>query len=263
MSHKQRRNMESINEMIRVLESNLRVIGLIEYGSSVRGDTTEAGDYDLFVVLDERPFGVESLHFYVSRVPVDLNLITVSELKELEESDSFRIIALQNGTVLYDSNGLVRELLEKVRRMGRTPPVLSDHSIAMMRHGHRHVFDKIENRYRSMPTFCRFLLGVNIYWLVESYLRVRGLDFKGGRRAFEYLQVHEPKLYDQITRFYAAVDIEEQVEISRSISETVLAPVGGMWQEGEVLSFGETDVGKLQELGLDMYNILFGDELAK
>ena len=49
---------------------------------------------------------------------------------------------------------------------------------------------------------------------------------------------------DLLERFYESADCDEQVELARVLAQTVLAPVGGMWEEGEVLAFGDQEKGR-------------------
>ncbi len=71
--------MRSIPELIEKLVSNPGVVGLIEYGSACHQDVNILGDYDLFAVLKQRDPDVESLHFYVGSIPVDLGLKTLDD----------------------------------------------------------------------------------------------------------------------------------------------------------------------------------------
>ena len=66
--------MKSIYEIVDTLSNNPKVVGLIEYGSAKLNAEEILGDYDLVVVVKERDPDVESLHFHVDGIPVDLNI---------------------------------------------------------------------------------------------------------------------------------------------------------------------------------------------
>lgn len=257
--------MQTIDEMMSALKHHPEVLGLIEYGSDHQADDYAMGDCDLFVVLDHKDPTVESLHFYVGGVPVDLNLVTLDEIRHLDVTDGFHLVALLDGRVLQDPTGKVTRALEELRRRRQQSPPkgLSAHAIAFTRHGHKHVFDKIKGRLDIMPVFCRFLLSTNVHWLVETYFHVRGRVFKGEKYAIEYLRHHEPEIYEAMVEFYATHDLERQVEITCAISEQVLAPVDGMWRNDEILAFGDESSEELQERGHEMFRKLFSNTFQK
>jgi hypothetical protein len=254
--------MQTVDEMISALKRHPEVLGLVGYGSDHRADDYAMGDCDLFVVLDHKDPTVESLHFYVGSVPVDLNLITLDEIRHLDVTDGFHLVALLDGRILHDPTSKVTSALEELRRRQKQSPLkeLSEHAIAFTRHGHRHVFSKIKGRLNTMPVFCRFLLSTNIYWLIKTYFSVRGLVFKGEKYAIEYLQHHEPEIFEAMTEFYATHDLERQAKIAKTISERILAPVGGMWRNDEILAFGDKNSQDLEERGYKVFRSLFGEE---
>jgi hypothetical protein len=148
---------------------------------------------------------VENLHFYVDAVPVDLNLKSLERIRHLEADDGFHLSALLNVRIRYDPGGSVGRELERLRERQReaSPKALSEHDVAFTRHGHKHILDKVRGRFDTMPLLCLFLLGTDIYWLVQIYFRVRELPFEGEKRAIEYLQGHELEIYHDLAVFYA------------------------------------------------------------
>lgn len=253
---------KTIDEMISALKYHPEVLGLVGYGSDHQTDDYALGDCDLFVILDHRDTAVESLHFYVGGVPVDLNLMTLDEVRHLDATDNFHSVALLDGRILHDPTGKVIRAFEELRRRRRQSPPkeLSEHTVAFIRHGHKHIFDKVKGRLETMPVFCRFLLSTNIYWLIETYFHVRGLVYKGEKHAIGYLQHHEPEIFETIAEFYATRDLERQVEIVYALTERVLVPVGGMWRNEEVLAFGDESSENLQGRGYEAFCKLFGKE---
>ena len=249
--------MQTIKEMLLALESNKEVLGLIEYGSPRRHDDLLTGDYDLFVILKTKDSDIESLHFYINKIPVDLNIRTFEEIEKLKFAKGFET-ALLSGRVIYDPTGEVKQELQKLiqRHKKHRPKDTTEHAIAFTRHGHKHIFDKIKGRTEKMPLLCKLLLNTNIYWLVETYFDVRNLQFRGEKHAIAYLEKHETKIYKKIVNFYAAEDIQRQVKISKDLTKHVLKPVDGAWNDDEVLAFGD-EVKNLQQKGKELFQKLF------
>jgi predicted nucleotidyltransferase len=63
---------QNLDDLIARLESNPRVVGIVRYGSRRPTDLSLGGDFDLFVFVKERPPDIESIHFYVGDIPVEL-----------------------------------------------------------------------------------------------------------------------------------------------------------------------------------------------
>lgn len=251
--------------MLAHLKAHRAVLGLVAYGSDHAADGYTQGDIDLFVVLQEKDPAVESLHFYINDTPVDLNLITLDQLRNLESEHGFAFFALQNGRVIFDRSGSLDYEIRKLRERAtlNEPINLSQHELAFIRHGHRHIFDKLRNRLESMPLTSRLLMHSNIYWLVVNYFQVRGLPYRGEKQALEYLREYDPQVYAGLQDFYTAENIERQVEISREISQRVLRPIGGLWRRDEVLAFGNPDEYDLQRRGNALFRQLFQEPTSK
>jgi len=245
--------MNSIPETVNALSTNPEVVGLIEYGSSRHNDEEIHGDYDLIVVVEERDPRVESLHFYAGGIPVDLNIRSLDDIRDTWCAEGFDSVLL-DGRIIHDPSGDLKAEIEELRqRDAQVPRAQSKANIPAMRHGSRHILDKIRDRRESMPTLSSYLLNQGVYWIVRQYFEVRNLEFKGEKRALEFLQEHEPVMFRSLERFYRITDHAEQTDLFRSMAETVLTPVGGLWKDDEVLTFGD------QEKGRELFRRLLGD----
>ncbi len=240
----------SLKELIERLQQNRRVEALIRYGGRAADDERPGGDLDLFVIVKERPAEIESLHFYVNDIPVDLNIRTVSDLKRawpLTELD----FALGSGELLFDRSGQIRKLLEELpRRWVQETEPLTEHEQAFERFSKQHVLDKVRHRLESEPVKCQYLLHAHVHWLLHSYYRVRGRFFPGDAPALQHWQQHEPDLYEALSKFYAARSLKRKVDYLQFLTDQVLEPIGGPWQRDEILAFGLHEaVEDLQEQG--------------
>ena len=255
--------MKTVDALLRRLEAHPDVTGLIRYGSDHREDNYSVGDYDLFVVVSGWQPPVESLHFNVGETPVDLNLLTLQRLSELDSEFTFPQLALRDGVLFFDRTGQVEAALTRLKDMfsQTRPEPPSAHDAAFMRHGHRHLLEKVRGRLESEPLLADFLLGVNPYWLLETYFRTRQLPFYGEKRALAYWRQHEPEIYGALAAFYGTADLKERFKLTERLTELVLEPVGGAWQPDEVLAFGhdESENDKLAEKGTEVYRKLFGE----
>ena len=249
--------------MLKRLEAHPDVTGLIRYGSDHQEDNYSVGDYDLFVVFFSWQPLVESLHFRVGHTPVDLNLITLETLAGLAPAFTFPQLALGDAALIFDRTGQVGPALARLQEalLQTRSEAPSAHAVAFIRHGHRHLLEKVRGRLESEPLLANFLLGVNPYWLMESYFRVRQLPFRGEKHALEYWRQHELDIYGTLEAFYQTADLKERFGLTERLTELVLAPVGGAWRPAEVLAFGhgQSENDKLAEKGVEVYRKLFGE----
>jgi len=254
---------QNLEDLITTLRASPEVLGIALYGSRRPDDLTPGGDFDLFVIVKERPPDLESIHFYWGGIPVDLNLRTIDDLQANQPLTDFDH-ALTDAELLYDGTGELRdELSALMRRWSDSKPVLTENVINMTRFGHRHVLDKVRGRIDQEPVLCEFLLTTNIYWLVRTYYRVRHIQYPGEKDALEHLQSEELDLYANIQYFYATRDLEEKLDISKRLTEAILSPIGGPWREGELLTSCTTDCATdLQAMGYEMLQSLLGTEEA-
>ena len=249
--------MNSIPDMVEVLRGSPRVVGLAEYGSASHTDEVIHGDYELIVVPDAGFPDIESLHFHVGETPVDLNVRTLEQIAGMDRANGFESILLE-ARVIYDPSGEVRKSLAGLRdRHHRSArPQMGQERIAGMRHGARHTFDKLRGGRDVPVTLTRYMLHQCVYWAVPQYFEIRGLPYKGEKHGLAYLKEHEPRLFQCIEEFYATTDPREQERIARAIEVAVLAPVGGLWEDGELLTFGDGVRGE------EAFRLLFGEDRA-
>lgn len=249
--------MRTISELIDTLIANSHVLAIIEFGNNHPPVGFTEGDYDVLVVLDELDYQAKTIHFYVGDTPIDLSLRTLDYFREVTSLSGFET-AFVEGRVIYDPTGEMGEIIERLRHNQTIPTPLAENEVMRIRHWHRHILDKIQGRKGSSPAFCHFLVNANVYWLFENYFRVRGLEYQGPTRAYDYLEQHEPEIYECIEDIQAVSVLEEKVRLMQQLTELILEPVGGMWQRGEVIAFGENESWGLQAQAQEIYRMLFG-----
>lgn len=246
-------------DLIRRLRASPQVVGIARYGGRPAEDTAPGGDFDLFVVVRERPADLESVHFHCGGIPVDMNVRTLDDLRAdapLAEID----IAIATSEIVYDPTGQVAALGKAASaRWATATPRLTDHEISMNRFCQRHALDSVRHRLDTEPLLCELLLATNVYWLLMTYFRVRSLPYPGEKRALRALQAEEPAMSALMDAFYASRDRAEKLRISEELTELALAPIGGPWRDGETLSFGtHTDAEGLREKGDALLLALLG-----
>lgn len=248
---------KNLEELVIKLKNNSIVISIIEYGSRSYYDSYGNGDYDIFVIVEERFYSIESLHFYINDIPVDLNIRTIEDLKR-EKPLSFIDFSIYEGRVIYDKNNVVCNLIrENKQNWNEEENSFSEHDIAFDRFSKKHVLDKVKGRLDTNPILCNLLLDTNIYWLIQSYFKFNKMAYLGEKKAISYIKKKEPDIYQQLEEFYQKSNLEDKVSITEKIIDLVLKDVGGLWKQNEIIAFGiNREVNNLKEKGKKIYDIL-------
>jgi hypothetical protein len=110
---------QSIPEMIQILQANPYVLGLVEFGSNHSGSAFISGDYDLLVILARIEQNIRSLHFHAGQTPVDLNVRSISSLRQQHYLEGFDAV-FARGRVIYDPTGEVAQQLGRLAQRSQT-----------------------------------------------------------------------------------------------------------------------------------------------
>jgi len=228
-------------ELIERLKRNPDVLGALQYGSSIRPD---GADTDICVVVAHRPEALESVHFWIGAGPVDMNLRTLDELRdggvaELPGLDD----VLREGIVLYERQpGLLGNIVAKSSLSPSQPSPPDPADMVGMRHGHAHVLHKLDYHKDRDPLLCNVLLAGATHWLLRAYAAARGLPYRGEKATLKAIRQNDPDLLAELEQLASVgAPLTERIEALRRLTGKVLEPVGGPWQEGEVLFFSAGD----------------------
>jgi len=248
----------NLKELIIQLKNNSNVVSIIEYGSRNYCDSSIGGDYDIFVIVKDRLFSIESLHFYINEIPVDLNIRTVEDLKK-KEPLSFIDLSIFDGRIIYDKNNTVNKLLKenKGKWFQKKTDYISEHDIEFERFSKKHVLDKVKGRLKTNPVMCQLLLNTNVYWLLQSYFKFNNMNYPGEKGAINFIKKNEPDIYKKIKDFYHTDNLEEKVVLTKKLSNQILKNLGGLWQKDEIIAFGiNNNIENLKKKGKKVYNEL-------
>ena len=80
--------------------------------------------------------------------------------------------------------------------------------------------------------------------------------------ALAELKKLDPTALGLIESFFAARSFEERLQVSERLTTRVLEPVGGAWQDSELLAFADEETVDLERKGAELYVALFGKPLS-
>lgn len=252
------KDFQNLSELIDRLRESPGVIGIVRYGSRTPEDMSSGGDFDIFVFLGNNSLDLESLHFYVDYIPVDINLRIIEDLN-LSEPISFIDFVLIDGDLLYDKTGILERKISSLKQRWKIQSnELTENEKSWERFSQKHALDKVKGRLNEELLFCEFLLNTNIYWLIQNYFRVRSIPYPGEKDALEWINTKDTKIHNKIEDFYRTKDLKKKLEISEELTELVLEPIGGSWRKGELLTLGRNkQVSDIQLKGKELFNEIF------
>ncbi len=219
--------MSSVHQSIldRVLQElkHMPVIAAIAaYGSTASRQWTPESDLDLVLILNvEAP--VNSVHFFVDGVPVDINL------KDRDRwTDGDLGWLPPNGVeAVWDPGRLFEDVL---------PPPSATSDAEQYRYAHRHRLHKLQKWIRQDADIADLLAAGATHWIAVSYFHARGMRFPGIDQAVFYWRTHEPQMVDLLVG--AAMEREDRLKRVKRASEIALSPVGGLWSANEIYLTG-------------------------
>ena len=140
----------TIQDLINRLKRNSRVIGIARYGGRGVDDMSLGGDFDLFVFVDQRPVDLESIHFHVGDIPVDLSLRTMDDLHKPQPIDDIDLV-LSTAEILYDPTGNLIRILPSLRtKWNRDVAPLTEHEVHFNRFAQQHVLENLSRLRRGL-----------------------------------------------------------------------------------------------------------------
>jgi len=226
---------KTIEEMIKCLSENEKVLGILEYGTRRFDNMGVGGDYD-FSIVTETPISqsIGGIHFHVNNVPVDCMFVCLSDLK-VEVPENPYLMAHINSRVLFDRTGEMKQIVSRINRCWLPQKALSDSETQLFRFTFQHIIDKLENRLFNNPLYSRYFIYSSLDWILECYSRINNLIVGKPRDQFDYMMQSNPELYSRFQEIYVVRELEEQFDLLKEICSEVLINHGGLWKTGEIL----------------------------
>jgi predicted nucleotidyltransferase len=194
------------------------IVAVAAYGSTATGAWSPFSDLDLmFIISDEAP--VNSLHFFIDGIPIDLGL----KGREAWSRGEHGWLPPEPLKPLWDPEGLF---------VGVDPPPASTSDALQYRYAHRHRLMKLNRWIGRDEEIADLLAAGATHWIAVSWFHARQTRFPGIDKAVEHWRANDPEMIDLLIG--AARDREGRLERITRASEIALAPVGGLWSEGEI-----------------------------
>ncbi len=264
----------TLAEVITRLGQHTAVEGVLLIGSTGQEALTPASDYDLIVILSSMPAPLHVALTYIDGRLTDVIFMTVAAIERILSSeglqddadslDSKFIRWLQRGQIAFDRAGRVEQAQAKVRA-GQWLRLASDaelyagwFSINYNVRQTRRMMASSDPIYQMAVDY-RFLYTLAELW--GYYFRVRRLPWEGEKGAARYLAAHDPAYLELFRRCLTEPDRARKMALYEQLADLTLAPVGGLWPEGDTALQFDLPAGSQLDAATVSSALTFWEEL--
>jgi hypothetical protein len=235
----------TLDEVIERLSRHAVVEGVLTLGTTGKDTLTGASDYDLVLVLSERPTALHVGLTTIDRRLADLLFVTVSQVQEIlaldgpVDGDAWigRIVRwFVAGTIVLDRSGLLDRAQQKVRAGAWIQPMSEDVGYGAwfgtnfnLVHTQR-LATSDDPVYLMAADWRMVLFGTTD--LLFNYWKTRRLLWEGDKEAIRYLMAHDPAFLALFRQFLAESDRTQKLALYEQLAEIAVAPVGPLWADG-------------------------------
>ena len=241
-----RSNELTLAEVIARLGQHAAVEGVLLIGSTGQETLTPASDYDLIVILSSMPAPLHVALTYIDGRLADVIFVIVAAIdrilvsaelhEDVDSMDGKLIRWLQRGQIVFDRTGRVRQAQTRVgsgqwlRPANDAELYAGWFSINYNVRQTRRMLASDDPVYQTAVDY-RLLYTLAELWL--HYFRMRRLPWEGEKGAVRYLAAHDPAYLELFHRCLAEQDRARKVSLYEQLADLTLAPVGGLWPEGD------------------------------
>ena len=207
-----------LQELVRMPE--IAAVGA--YGSTATLQWTPESDLDLILIVNGAA-PVNSLHFFVVGVSVDINLKSRTTWVDGERG----WLPPDGLVALWDPEHLFPFTTDSQK---------SSTDAEHFRYAHRHRLLKLQRWMREDSDIADLMAAGATHWLAVSYFHARGMRFPGIDQAVFYWREHDSEMVDLLVN--AAKETEHRLDRITRASDIALEPIGGLWRDDEVFMTG-------------------------
>lgn len=234
----------SLDAVVARLAGRRAVEGVLTIGTT-RGDRlTPASDYDLVVVLAQRPVPVRVGLGSIGGRLADLLFVEEQTVRDILDRDGpfapdewiGRVVRWRAGEIRFDRHGLLRAAQDKVRTGAPLRPA-GDRDVYGVWFGINFNRKQTERMLAAAdPVYLEAVdlrLTYMVMQAVTGYFTVRRLLWDGEKAALRHLRQHDPAFHACLAAFFTASDRGERFRRYAELARRALEPVGVDWADGE------------------------------
>lgn len=240
-----RRTELTLEELIDRLRRSRQVDATAIIGSASEGRLNPASDFDLLIVLAEKPLPITGGVALLEGHFTDIIFTTPEEVAQLSEADDDTVpLGTIDGTIVrwmktarigFDKSGCLTRLQKRAGEgLPLKPPSegekLSRLDKASYNLAHTKRMLTSDDPVYHAAVDLRLLYQLSD--LMVDYFLVRGLPWPGEKEAIRYWRRADPEYLDLFTKCLHEKDRARRVGCYEELATKTMAPVGPLWQTG-------------------------------
>ena len=236
----------TLEELIDRLKKNDNVDALSVTGSAASDEFNPASDYDLLIVIYNKPLSLMSGATELDGRFTDLGFITSEEILKITETEvntlplsgryTTLIRSLRNARILFDSSGRLTNLQQKYQKQmaflsPKTSELTSRLDRASYNLAHTKRYITSVNPDYHMAVDLRMLYQLDN--LMVDYFFVRGQPWPGEKAAIRQWKSNDPDYYDLFQKCLYETNRSKKVKYYEQLAMETMKPIGTLWHLGE------------------------------
>ena len=240
-------NAMTLNGVIDRIAHHADVDGIMLLGTTGTDRLTPTSDIDILLVLNTMPTPVKIVNTWVDGRLAEVYCTTVDVIERVvAEGASWKdgteqgavLVWLKEGRIVHDRSGRLETARERAK--SAPEPTLADER--EMHEAWRKVGYNVAQIRRYLAAddpVSQSAVDMRLLYSVAEvnlhYFTVRRMPWRGEKPAIRYWRDHDPDYLDCFHRYAAETERQRRVELYEALATGAMAPVGGLWREGETI----------------------------
>ncbi len=244
----------SLQEIIAKLSQDDNIDALLLCGSTATGTQTKSSDYDLVLIVKEKPERLLSLFTYINDIPADIFFYSVADIRRIisdkkvkEGGEMWLVHWLLKGKISFDKSGdlsRLQSLISDIQYPADTSASTFAYKINYNLVNNTRYFESNDTLYHSA---LEIRLLYSITEALVGYFSMRHIYWEGEKKAIQYLEdqdleylsifqktVRASNLRDKFIAYQDLADksfTAEYLKWDKDVAESIEGDFGTFWKD--------------------------------
>lgn len=240
---------QSLQEIIDKLSKNDNVDAVLLCGTTATGTQTKSSDYDLVIVIREKPERLLSLFTYIDSLPADIFFYSLADIKQIisdkkvkEGGETWLLHWLPKGKISFDKSGDLSKLQSMISEIQYPLDISAGTSAYKINYNlvnNTRYFESNDPLYHSA---LEIRLLYSIVEALVGYFSMRHIYWEGEKKAIQYLENKDPEYLSIFQKTARASNLQDKFTAYCDLVEKSFTSEYPKWDKDVALSI-EGDFG--------------------
>lgn len=233
----------SLKKIINTLSKNDNVDAVLLCGTTATGTQTKSSDYDLVMVIREKPEKLLSLFTYINSLPADIFFYSLADIKKIisdkkvkEGGETWLLHWLPMGKISFDKTGdlsKLQNMISKIQYPLDTSANTSAYKVNYNLVNNTRYFESNDPLYHSA---LEIRLLYSIAEALVGYFSMRHIYWEGEKKAIQYLEDKDPEYLSIFQKTARASNLQDKFTAYRDLVEKSFTSEYPKWDKDVVAS---------------------------